>query len=174
MPLPAGLEAVDPNLATSARRDEEESAEDESEDAYELFWWRPGFDHVELREMLREAMVLSGYECLTAGNGREALEALDRQAAAGSLPNYTFQAVATIVLSVLLMALNYIGIRESANFNMLNVRHTARTQRLRTEASARFERGLDPSKRSQLGAHYTDRDSILRVVEPVVMAPLTT
>ena len=35
-----------------------------------------------------------------------------------------------------------------------------------------FERGLDPSKRSQLGAHYTDRESILRVVEPVLMAPL--
>jgi type II restriction/modification system DNA methylase subunit YeeA len=35
-----------------------------------------------------------------------------------------------------------------------------------------FERGLDPSKRSQLGAHYTDRGSILRVVEPVLMAPL--
>ncbi|HET9015939.1 MAG TPA: phenylalanine--tRNA ligase subunit beta, partial [Thermomicrobiaceae bacterium] len=34
---------------------------------------------------------------------------------------------------------------ESANFEMLNVRHTARTQRLRTEASARFERGLDPN-----------------------------
>jgi hypothetical protein len=27
-----------------------------------------------------------------------------------------------------------------------------------------FERGLDPSKRSQLGAHYTDRDSIMRLV----------
>jgi type II restriction/modification system DNA methylase subunit YeeA len=35
-----------------------------------------------------------------------------------------------------------------------------------------FERGLDPAKRSQLGAHYTDRGSILRVVEPVLMAPL--
>ncbi len=35
-----------------------------------------------------------------------------------------------------------------------------------------FERGLDPSKRSQLGAHYTDRDSILRVIDPVLMAPL--
>jgi hypothetical protein len=35
-----------------------------------------------------------------------------------------------------------------------------------------FERGLDPSKRSQLGAHYTDRDSILRLVEPVLIAPL--
>ncbi len=33
-------------------------------------------DHVELRDMLREAMVISGYECLTAGNGREALECL--------------------------------------------------------------------------------------------------
>jgi type II restriction/modification system DNA methylase subunit YeeA len=35
-----------------------------------------------------------------------------------------------------------------------------------------FERGLDPRKRGQLGAHYTDRESILRVVEPVLMAPL--
>jgi type II restriction/modification system DNA methylase subunit YeeA len=35
-----------------------------------------------------------------------------------------------------------------------------------------FERGLDPAKRSQLGAVYTDRRSILRVVEPVVLAPL--
>ena len=34
-----------------------------------------------------------------------------------------------------------------------------------------FERGLDPSKRSQLGAHYTDREAILRLVEPVLMAP---
>src|SRR5512138_1192331 len=35
-----------------------------------------------------------------------------------------------------------------------------------------FERGLDPSKRSQLGAHYTSRDDILLIVEPVLMAPL--
>lgn len=35
-----------------------------------------------------------------------------------------------------------------------------------------FERGLDPSKRSQLGAHYTDRDSIMRIVGPVVVEPL--
>lgn len=35
-----------------------------------------------------------------------------------------------------------------------------------------FERGLDPTKRSQLGAHYTDRQSILRLVEPVLMQPL--
>ena len=35
-----------------------------------------------------------------------------------------------------------------------------------------FERGLDPSKRSQLGAHYTDRDSIQRLVEPVLIEPL--
>ncbi len=35
-----------------------------------------------------------------------------------------------------------------------------------------FERGLDPAKRGQLGAHYTDRESILRVVEPVVLEPL--
>ena len=35
-----------------------------------------------------------------------------------------------------------------------------------------FERGLDPDKRSQLGAHYTDRDKILRIVEPVIVRPL--
>ncbi len=35
-----------------------------------------------------------------------------------------------------------------------------------------FERGLDPGKRAQAGAHYTDRESIERVVEPVLMAPL--
>jgi hypothetical protein len=31
---------------------------------------------------------------------------------------------------------------------------------------------LDPSKRAQLGAHYTSREDILAVVEPVLMAPL--
>jgi hypothetical protein len=35
-----------------------------------------------------------------------------------------------------------------------------------------FERGLDPDQRAQLGAHYTDRTSILRLVEPVLMEPL--
>jgi phenylalanyl-tRNA synthetase beta chain len=34
---------------------------------------------------------------------------------------------------------------EGANFNMKSVRATARTLKLRTEASARFERGLDPN-----------------------------
>jgi type II restriction/modification system DNA methylase subunit YeeA len=35
-----------------------------------------------------------------------------------------------------------------------------------------FERGLDPDKRSQLGAHYTDRDKIEALVGPVVRRPL--
>jgi hypothetical protein len=35
-----------------------------------------------------------------------------------------------------------------------------------------FERFLDPNKRAQLGAHYTSREDILAVVEPVLMAPL--
>lgn len=35
-----------------------------------------------------------------------------------------------------------------------------------------FERGLDPKRRSQRGMHYTDPDTIMRVVEPVVMRPL--
>ncbi len=35
-----------------------------------------------------------------------------------------------------------------------------------------FERGLDPAKRSQLGAHYTDRDKIMKIVTPVIIDPL--
>jgi hypothetical protein len=35
-----------------------------------------------------------------------------------------------------------------------------------------FERGLDPSKRSQLGAHYTDPATILRIIEPVLTRPM--
>ena len=34
-----------------------------------------------------------------------------------------------------------------------------------------FERGLDPDKRSQLGAHYTDRDKIMMIVSPVIVRP---
>ena len=36
-----------------------------------------------------------------------------------------------------------------------------------------FERGLDPSKRSQLGAHYTDPEKIMMIVNPVIVDPLT-
>jgi type II restriction/modification system DNA methylase subunit YeeA len=35
-----------------------------------------------------------------------------------------------------------------------------------------FERGLDPSKRSQLGAHYTDTSTIERIVRPIIVEPL--
>ncbi|MEL6407147.1 MAG: DNA methyltransferase [Chloroflexota bacterium] len=35
-----------------------------------------------------------------------------------------------------------------------------------------FERSLDPAKRAQLGAHYTSREDILLIVEPVLMRPL--
>ncbi|MDP3617414.1 MAG: hypothetical protein Q8R49_06310, partial [Rhodoferax sp.] len=35
-----------------------------------------------------------------------------------------------------------------------------------------FERGLDPAKRSQLGAHYTDTATIDRLIEPVLRRPL--
>jgi hypothetical protein len=35
-----------------------------------------------------------------------------------------------------------------------------------------FERGLDPTKRSQLGAHYTDPATIQRIIEPVIRRPL--
>jgi type II restriction/modification system DNA methylase subunit YeeA len=35
-----------------------------------------------------------------------------------------------------------------------------------------FERGLDPAKRSQLGAHYTDAHKIMMIVRPVIIDPL--
>lgn len=35
-----------------------------------------------------------------------------------------------------------------------------------------FERGLDPDKRSQLGAHYTDRAKIEMLIHPVIRRPL--
>ncbi|HEY0133414.1 MAG TPA: DNA methyltransferase, partial [Nannocystis sp.] len=35
-----------------------------------------------------------------------------------------------------------------------------------------FECGLDPVRRSRLGAHYTDREAISKIIEPVVMTPL--
>ena len=35
-----------------------------------------------------------------------------------------------------------------------------------------FERFLDPDKRAQIGAHYTDAEKILKIVDPVVMRPL--
>jgi type II restriction/modification system DNA methylase subunit YeeA len=35
-----------------------------------------------------------------------------------------------------------------------------------------FERGLDPKKRAQLGAHYTDQQSIMRIINPVIVEPL--
>lgn len=35
-----------------------------------------------------------------------------------------------------------------------------------------FERGLDPAKRNQMGAHYTDAATIERLIDPVVRQPL--
>jgi len=35
-----------------------------------------------------------------------------------------------------------------------------------------FERFLDPEKRAQIGAHYTDPEKIMRLVDPVVLRPL--
>jgi hypothetical protein len=35
-----------------------------------------------------------------------------------------------------------------------------------------FECSLDPSQRARLGAHYTSKEDILAIVEPVLMAPL--
>ena len=35
-----------------------------------------------------------------------------------------------------------------------------------------FERFLDPGKRKQIGAHYTDAEKIMMIVEPVILRPL--
>jgi type II restriction/modification system DNA methylase subunit YeeA len=35
-----------------------------------------------------------------------------------------------------------------------------------------FERFLDPDKRAQIGAHYTDPDKIMMIVDPVILRPL--
>ena len=35
-----------------------------------------------------------------------------------------------------------------------------------------FERFLDPDKRAQIGAHYTDPEKIMMIVDPVVLRPL--
>ena len=35
-----------------------------------------------------------------------------------------------------------------------------------------FERSLDPDKHSQIGEHYTSREDILLIAEPVLMVPL--
>jgi type II restriction/modification system DNA methylase subunit YeeA len=35
-----------------------------------------------------------------------------------------------------------------------------------------FERFLDPTKRAQIGAHYTDEDKIRKLIEPVILRPL--
>ncbi len=54
--------------------------------------------------------------------------------------------------------------------------HRAAQQRWEDVEPAIFgtllERSLDPRKRSQLGAHYTGRNDILLLVEPVLMHPL--
>ncbi|MEZ4497488.1 MAG: phenylalanine--tRNA ligase subunit beta [Thermomicrobiales bacterium] len=48
---------------------------------------------------------------------------------------------------------------ESANFNMTSIRHTSRALKLRTDASARFERGLDPN---------LAQDAVLRAVKIIL------
>ena len=35
-----------------------------------------------------------------------------------------------------------------------------------------FERGLDPGKRTQLGAHFTNGEKIQQIIQPVVIEPL--
>ena len=36
-----------------------------------------------------------------------------------------------------------------------------------------FERGLDPSNRAQLGAHYTDVATINKLIDPLITRPLS-
>jgi len=57
-----------------------------------------------------------------------------------------------------------VSVREAANLDWSQVEPAI--------LGTLFERGLDPAKRGQLGAHYTDRAKIDMVVDPVVMTPL--
>jgi hypothetical protein len=71
-------------------------------------------------------------------------------------------------------------------FNEINVLELAQPELRELERASRldwsniepaiigtlFERSLDPARRSQLGAHYTGREDIERVIDPVVMMPL--
>src|SRR5262249_40451130 len=52
---------------------------------------------------------------------------------------------------------------ESANFNMKSVRRTARLLKVRTDASARFERGLDPNLARDAAARATQ---LIRELSP--------
>ena len=58
----------------------------------------------------------------------------------------------------------------------INLLHTAAAQDWSAVEPAifgtLFERSLDPSKRAQIGAHYTSREDIMLVIEPVIMMPL--
>ena len=58
---------------------------------------------------------------------------------------------------------------------MLKLRDVARLDWSGLEPSifgTLFERTLDPEKRSQIGAHFTGRDDIVTLLEPVLMSPL--
>jgi hypothetical protein len=63
-----------------------------------------------------------------------------------------------------------------ANYDEIQrIKHAGRTDWSQVDPSifgTLFERGMDPQKRSQLGAHYTSREDIDTIVEPVVMQSL--
>lgn len=62
---------------------------------------------------------------------------------------------------------------EQGEINLLFALHSFRWDLIDpTIFGTLFERFLDPDKRAQIGAHYTDTDKIRMIVEPVVMRPL--
>ncbi|MBI1903657.1 MAG: class I SAM-dependent DNA methyltransferase [Planctomycetia bacterium] len=65
-----------------------------------------------------------------------------------------------------------IELREPEIAGLLEVSHYAWEHVEPSIFGTLFERLLDPAKRSQIGAHYTSKDDILTLVEPVLMAPL--
>ncbi len=68
-----------------------------------------------------------------------------------------------------------IQVERLTNRALLNLRDAANLNWQSVEPSifgTLFERSLDPAKRAQLGAHYTSRDDIMLIVEPVLMMPL--
>ncbi|MEN9372454.1 MAG: hypothetical protein RIR79_6 [Pseudomonadota bacterium] len=68
-----------------------------------------------------------------------------------------------------------VNVPELTIMEITELRHAAAMNWSAIDASilgTLFERGLDPAKRSQLGAHYTDPATIQRITDPVLTRPL--
>ena len=67
---------------------------------------------------------------------------------------------------------NVIGLSKFARRNLFNASVLNWEYVEPTIFGTLFERAIDPAKRAQLGAHYTSREDIMLIVEPVLLKPL--